>query len=73
MRYIMKVRVPFHYALMLPAQERLGAGLDGIEFKDLGVLLVTKVDAAIIRPAPSTSRSPTRFRGPCASANRSSF
>ena len=45
----LKVSAPFHCALMLPAQERLAADLDGIEFKDLGVPLVTNVDAAVIR------------------------
>lgn len=45
----LKVSAPFHCALMLPAQERLSADLDRIEFKDLSVPLVTNVDAAIIR------------------------
>src|ERR671921_1456425 len=45
----LKVSAPFHCALMLPAQERLAADLDSVEFKDLGVPLVTNVDAAAIR------------------------
>jgi [acyl-carrier-protein] S-malonyltransferase len=45
----LKVSAPFHCALMLPAQERLAADLDEIEFMDLGVPLVTNVDAAVIR------------------------
>jgi [acyl-carrier-protein] S-malonyltransferase len=45
----LKVSAPFHCALMLPAQERLSADLDEIEFKDLSVPLVTNVDAAVIR------------------------
>src|SRR5215207_1105194 len=45
----LKVSAPFHCALMLPAQERLSADLDRIEFKDPGVPLVTNVDAAVIR------------------------
>src|SRR5215211_1466339 len=45
----LKVSAPFHCALMLPAQERLSADLDLIEFKDLSVPLVTNVDAAVIR------------------------
>ena len=45
----LKVSAPFHCALMLPAQERLAADLDLIEFKDLSVPLVTNVDAAVIR------------------------
>ncbi len=45
----LKVSAPFHSALMLPAQERLAADLDEIEFNDLSVPLVTNVDAAVIR------------------------
>jgi [acyl-carrier-protein] S-malonyltransferase len=45
----LKVSAPFHCALMLPAQERLAAELDAIEFRDLSVPLVTNVDAAVIR------------------------
>src|SRR5215207_3005189 len=45
----LKVSAPFHCALMLPAQERLAADLDAVEFKDLSVPLVTNVDAALIR------------------------
>ena len=45
----LNVSAPFHSALMMPAQERLAADLDGIEFGDLVVPLVTNVDAAIIR------------------------
>ncbi|HEX8119132.1 MAG TPA: ACP S-malonyltransferase, partial [Pyrinomonadaceae bacterium] len=45
----LKVSAPFHCALMLPAQERLAADLDEIDFKDLSVPLVTNVDARVIR------------------------
>jgi [acyl-carrier-protein] S-malonyltransferase len=45
----LKVSAPFHCALMLPAQERLAADLGGVEFKDLGVPLVTNVGAGLIR------------------------
>ncbi|MDT7779622.1 MAG: [acyl-carrier-protein] S-malonyltransferase [Acidobacteriota bacterium] len=45
----LKVSAPFHCALMLPAQERLAADLERVEFKDLSVPLVTNVDAALIR------------------------
>jgi [acyl-carrier-protein] S-malonyltransferase len=45
----LKVSAPFHCALMLPAQERLAADLEQIEFKDLSVPLVTNVDARLIR------------------------
>ena len=44
----LNVSAPFHSALMMPAQERLAADLDGIEFGDLIVPLVTNVDAAMI-------------------------
>lgn len=46
---LLKVSAPFHCALMLPAQERLAGELRGVGFKDLGVPLVTNVDAAVIR------------------------
>ena len=45
----LNVSAPFHSALMMPAQERLAKDLDGIEFLDLAVALVTNVDAAIVR------------------------
>ena len=45
----LNVSAPFHSELMMPAQERLAADLDGLEFGDLVVPLVTNVDAAIIR------------------------
>ena len=44
----LNVSAPFHSALMMPAQERLASDLDGTEFGDLAVPLVTNVDAAII-------------------------
>jgi len=45
----LNVSAPFHSALMMPAQERLAVDLEGIEFKDLDLPLVTNVDASIIR------------------------
>ncbi|MDT5270767.1 MAG: [acyl-carrier-protein] S-malonyltransferase [Acidobacteriota bacterium] len=56
----LKVSAPFHCALMLPAQERLAADLDGIEFKDLSVPLVTNVDAAVIRTGAEARASLVR-------------
>lgn len=44
----LNVSAPFHCALMRPAQERLAGDLERIEFKDLGVPLVTNVDAKLI-------------------------
>ncbi len=45
----LNVSAPFHSALMMPAQERLASDLDGLNFRDLAVPLVTNVDAAVIR------------------------
>ena len=42
----LNVSAPFHCALMMPAQERLAAELEQLEFHDLRVPLVTNVDAA---------------------------
>jgi [acyl-carrier-protein] S-malonyltransferase len=44
----LNVSAPFHCALMMPAQERLAADLEKIEFKDLRFPLITNVDAAEI-------------------------
>jgi [acyl-carrier-protein] S-malonyltransferase len=44
----LNVSAPFHSALMMPAQERLAADLEGLGFNNLTVPLVTNVDAAII-------------------------
>ena len=43
------VSAPFHCALMKPAQERLAAELEKIEFNDLRLPLITNVDAQAIR------------------------
>jgi [acyl-carrier-protein] S-malonyltransferase len=56
----LKVSAPFHCALMLPAQERLAADLDRVEFRDLGVPLVTNVDAALIRTGAEARASLVR-------------
>ena len=56
----LKVSAPFHCALMLPAQERLAADLDAIEFKDLSLPLVTNVDAALIRTGAEARASLVR-------------
>ena len=44
----LNVSAPFHCALMMPAQERLAADFEKLEFRDLRVPLVTNVDAAAI-------------------------
>ena len=41
----LNVSAPFHCALMMPAQERLAAELEKIEFNDLRLPLITNVDA----------------------------
>ncbi|MBV9928739.1 MAG: ACP S-malonyltransferase [Acidobacteria bacterium] len=56
----LKVSAPFHCALMLPAQERLAADLDRVEFRDLGVPLVTNVDAKAIRTGSEARASLVR-------------
>ncbi len=56
----LKVSAPFHCALMLPAQERLAADLDAVEFNDLTVPLVTNVDAALIRTGSEARASLVR-------------
>jgi [acyl-carrier-protein] S-malonyltransferase len=45
----LNVSAPFHCALMIRAQERLAADLEQIEFANLGVSLVSNVDAALTR------------------------
>ena len=46
---LLQVSAPFHCALMKPAQERLSADLDAIDFKDLAVPLVNNFAAREIR------------------------
>jgi [acyl-carrier-protein] S-malonyltransferase len=45
----LNVSAPFHCALMKPAQERLAADLERVQFKDLTTPLVTNVDAKAVR------------------------
>jgi [acyl-carrier-protein] S-malonyltransferase len=56
----LKVSAPFHCALMLPAQERLAAELNEVEFRDLSVPLVTNVGAAVIRTGAEARESLVR-------------
>lgn len=46
---LLPVSAPFHSALLQPAAERLAAVLQGLRFRDLGVPLVTNVDADLLR------------------------
>jgi [acyl-carrier-protein] S-malonyltransferase len=48
---MLPVSAPFHCALMRPAQQRLAADLDAIEFRDLEIPLVNNAWAKIIRTA----------------------
>jgi [acyl-carrier-protein] S-malonyltransferase len=45
----LNVSAPFHCALMQPAQERLAADLERIQFEDLITPLVTNVDAKVVK------------------------
>ena len=56
----LNVSAPFHSALMMPAQERLAADLEGIRFANLEVPLVTNVDAAVISRGAAARESLVR-------------
>ena len=56
----LNVSAPFHCALMRPAQERLAAELEKIEFHDLRLPLITNVDAAAIRSGDEARASLVR-------------
>jgi [acyl-carrier-protein] S-malonyltransferase len=56
----LNVSAPFHSALMMPAQERLAAELEKLEFHDLRLPLVTNVDAVIIRSGADARASLVR-------------
>ena len=45
----LNVSAPFHCALMMPAQDRLAADLNALQFDDLATPLVTNVDAKSIK------------------------
>lgn len=53
----LKVSAPFHCALMQPAQDRLSADLEQLQFKDLGMPLVRNTDAAAISSGDEARRS----------------
>ena len=56
----LNVSAPFHCALMNPAQERLAEDLERVVFQDLGVPLVTNVDAAPITKGEEARDALTR-------------
>jgi [acyl-carrier-protein] S-malonyltransferase len=45
----LNVSAPFHCELMMPAQERLAADLNGLQFQELAVPLVTNVGASEVQ------------------------
>jgi [acyl-carrier-protein] S-malonyltransferase len=47
----LNVSAPFHCAMMKPAQDRLAADLDTIQFSDSEIPVVTNVDARAVRSA----------------------
>ena len=51
---LLQVSAPFHCALMMPAEERLSADLEGCSFQNLKCPLVTNVDAEPIRTGAET-------------------
>ena len=57
---LLAVSAPFHCELMKPAAERLAPLLDGIEFFDLNVPLVTNVDAEVITSGQAARQSLVR-------------
>ena len=56
----LNVSAPFHCALMQPAQERLAADIESVDFRDLAVPLVTNVDAAEIAKSGEARESLVR-------------
>jgi [acyl-carrier-protein] S-malonyltransferase len=56
----LKVSAPFHCALMLPAQERLAADLEQVDFNEPSIPLVTNVDAAVITEGAQARESLVR-------------
>lgn len=56
----LNVSAPFHCALMMPAQERLGEDLKALNFADLSIPLVTNVDAAEITSGDAARDALTR-------------
>src|SRR5690606_13548996 len=50
---MLPVSAPFHCALMSPAQTRLKADLEALDFADLRVPLVNNVEATLVRDGSS--------------------
>lgn len=57
---MLKVSAPFHCALMMPARERLAEDLKRVEFADLGVPVVTNVDASAVSKGADARESLVR-------------
>ena len=56
----LNVSAPFHCELMKPAQERLAANVETVDFKDLAMPLVTNVDADEIETGDAARQSLVR-------------
>ncbi len=56
----LNVSAPFHSALMMPAEVRLAAELEKLEFHDLRLPLVTNVDASVITKGETARESLVR-------------
>jgi [acyl-carrier-protein] S-malonyltransferase len=56
----LNVSAPFHSALMMPAEVRLAAELEHLDFHDLRLPLVTNVDAAVITQGETARESLVR-------------
>ena len=56
----LNVSAPFHCALMKPAQDRLAADLEKISFTDLGLPVVTNVDAKAVNRGADARESLVR-------------
>jgi len=53
---LLPVSAPFHCALMIPAQQRLGADLETVEFRDLTVPLVNNHAGRMVRTGAEARR-----------------
>jgi [acyl-carrier-protein] S-malonyltransferase len=56
----LNVSAPFHCRLMMPAQERLAADLNALQFQPLHVPLITNVDATAIESGTQASEALVR-------------
>jgi [acyl-carrier-protein] S-malonyltransferase len=57
---MLPVSAPFHSRLMKPAEAKLAADLDGVQFNDLRFPVITNVDARVIRTGEEARLALTR-------------